>query len=192
MVRTPPSCWCRWSAAWFCCSSSSESSSSAAGKPPVSIECQSSQTLRNRKQSRIPVGISVTSPSPCLSVHISVSLSLSLYLSCPCCLSLSLPVHQSVSASSHGSSSLAFPFFPCGVAGGIVTGRWQLPLISVFCAVCVGIHRERVLLFPSRGSQGHTEKWRLYARPRTCTCEPALNQSSCHTPKGEMSRFALL
>ncbi len=151
MVLTPPCCWCLWSAVWFCCSSSSGSSSSAAGKPPGPTVCQSS----HRYYLNLEVFLRL-SPCPCghlhhLSLTLSVILYQSFYLLFSCCLPLSLPVHQ---FGSHGSSSFSFrlshSLFPCGVASGIVTGRWQLCLISLhcaatgLCAVCVEIRREHV------------------------------------------------
>lgn len=151
MVLTPPCCWCLWSAVWFCCSSSLESSSSAAGKPPGPTGCQSSHRYCLNLDAFLRL-----SPCPCghlchLSLTLSVILYQSFYLFCSCCPPLSLPVHQS---GSHGSSSFSFPLsrslFPCCVTSGIVTGRWQLCLISLrcaatgLCAVCVEIRREHV------------------------------------------------
>ncbi len=157
MVLTPPCCWCLWSAVWFCCSSSSGSSSSAAGKPPGPKACQSSHrysrlidTIWIWKYSSVfplvPVGISITSPSPCLSSYISLFI---------CCFPAVFPyLYLSISlvltALPPSLSGSLTHFFPCGVASGIVTGRWQLCLISLhcaatgLCAVCVEIRREHV------------------------------------------------
>ncbi len=110
------------------------------------------------------MGISVTSPSPCLSSYISLSICCapavfpSLYLSISLVLTALPP-------------SLSRSLFPCGVAGGIVTGRWQLCLISLrcaatgLCAMCVKIRREHV---PFPREPRRTAGWRMCAYVYVC------------------------